>query len=74
MKLLGRRPKLSALERFLAQCEHVTTPQGRTAHLRHPDRGVLCGWAASKSARDGLQECRLCLDEARKLSGGNVAS
>lgn len=48
---------------FASQCELVTTPQGRTAHYRHPQHGVMCGWPAGSwiPAGPGLAECQACV-------------
>ena len=60
---------------FLDQCEHVRTPQGRKAHLRHPDYGVLCGSAgADQDARGLLEECRTCRARAEGISDERKAS
>ena len=42
--------------------ELVCTPQGRIAHLQHPEHGVLCGWPAPewRPASASLPLCRLC--------------
>jgi hypothetical protein len=57
-----------------AQCEHVRTVQGRTAHLDHPEHGVLCGWpGAWIPAGPSLPVCRLCEEKANGISAGEVA-
>jgi hypothetical protein len=74
MKILKRRQTAPQPPSFLDQCERVRTPQGRTAHLRHPVAGVLCGWPAEwHLADESLPTCLLCSDEAERLSAGEVA-
>lgn len=46
---------------FAATCDRVRTPQGRRAHLKHPEQGVLCGWHGAEDEADlSLPLCRLC--------------
>lgn len=46
--------------------ERVRTPQGRLAHLKHPQLGVLCGWRAAWTPADpSLPLCRMCKDYAK---------
>jgi len=75
MKLIPRRRKQedSGEEKpasFAAQCEHVCTPKGRTAHLRHPDFGILCGWHAPEWRKAGppFQECQTCKGILREIA------
>ena len=54
--------KHDAIEAVIRRCERVRTAQGRTAHLRHPVLGVLCGWTAGAwlRAEPLLPVCRMC--------------
>ena len=58
------------------ECEHVRTAQGRTAHLRHPELGVLCpfGTAAEVKADPSLPVCRMCQDAAAAIDDLRPAS
>lgn len=58
MRLLKRN---RAPQSFASQCTRVRTPQGRKAHYRHPEHGVLCGWpGAEVEAERSLELCKLC--------------
>ena len=61
---------------FADECERVRTPQGRIAHLKHPRRGVLCGWTAEwVDAGQSFPTCLLCDAELRTEDGiGEEAS
>ena len=67
MKLKRRN---RAPQSVASQCTRVRTPHGRTAHLKHSARGVLCGWRAEwADAGEALPTCLLCSDELQRLSG-----
>jgi hypothetical protein len=61
-----------------AGCVLVRTPQGRIAHLRHPERGVLCGRpGAHVDADPRLPLCRTCgaaADRLDEAGDGRAAS
>ena len=71
---MGRAEQAAAArESFTARCTRVRTPQGRIAHLKHPDLGVLCGWRGAETEADpSLPVCRLCTDALAGI--GELAS
>ena len=74
------RAEAEAARPFADQCERVCTSAGKTAHLRHPVRGVLCSdmhdWPASVwlPAPESLPLHHRCELAARAADGeGEVA-
>ena len=67
----NRSDEAAVPQPFADQCERVTTPAGRKAHLRHPELGILCGWPVPSwtDAGDSLPTCLMCADELERLSG-----
>lgn len=64
-RLEGAMARAQAGPSLADACEHVRTAQGRLAHLRHPELGVLCGWSAAWTPADPLLPvCRMCEDAA----------
>jgi hypothetical protein len=67
--------KHDAIEALIRRCERVRTAQGRTAHLKHPVLGVLCGWkAAWLRAEPALPVCRMCEVAAEAEAERRLAS
>ena len=72
----NRSDEAAVPQPFADQCERVTTPAGRKAHLRHPELGILCGWPVPSwtDAGDSLPTCLMCAGELERLSGHEAAS
>ena len=83
MPLFRKRPGRAGHDRgekkppsFADQCERVCTGQGRKAHYRHPDLGILCGWQSPDwiPAGPGCPDCKLCRSAAEAADEMRPAS